>query len=58
MKDWEIFFMENRDKIVYGHEDMQHFTVEELYQAIKSRLIYDLRVSIPNTGFSGKLVEY
>jgi len=40
---WEKFFKQYKDCIIYGHEDMVHFTVEEFYQAIKDRMYDDAR---------------
>lgn len=36
--DYNEFFKQHGDCIIYGHEDMVSFTTEELYQAIKARL--------------------
>jgi len=37
--DYKEFFKQHKDCIIYGHEDMVHFTTEEFYQAIKERLV-------------------
>ena len=37
--DSHKFFNQYRDCIIYGHEDMVNFTVEDLYQAIRQRLL-------------------
>ncbi len=49
--DYKEFFRQHQNCIIYGHEDMVHFTTEELYQAIKTRLKAEIEV------FTNQLTE-
>jgi hypothetical protein len=44
MKEWEIFFRDNEDNYITTHYSVceYKFTVEEMYQAFKERLLYEL----------------
>lgn len=44
--NWQDFFRNHSNCLIYGHEDMVHFTTEELYQAYKSRLLYEQNMKV------------
>lgn len=46
MRDYKEFFkaMENSSRQTYDLGSVQHFEVEEMYQAFKARLIDELKV--------------
>lgn len=58
-KTWEAFFDEHADYNVatYFYESSGSFTMEELYQAIKARLLAELLVDVHGTSNYGRLVE-
>mgnify|MGYP003393032480 CR=1 FL=1 len=49
--DFNEFFKQHKDCLIYGHEDMVNFTTEELYHAIKARLMAEIEV------FCGRLTD-
>jgi len=49
--------MEDYRIISRFYENQESFSVEEMYQAFKERLIDELKVELPNTGFTGKLID-
>jgi hypothetical protein len=52
---WESFFDEHKDYVVTArfYENSNGFTVEELYQAFKARLLDEVRTE-PSSGDDGK----
>ena len=44
--------MEDYRIISRFYENQESFSVEEIYQAFKERLIDELKVELPNTGFT------
>ena len=46
--DYKEFFKQHKNCLIYGHEDMVNFNVEEFFQAIKERLVDEL-TSLPRS---------
>lgn len=57
--DWEKFFLEHEDYrlTVSFYENRRSFSLEDLYQAFRARMMQEVHVDVPNTSHYGLLVE-